>query len=989
MASVRDNIVNLDVVYSKLNTTIDKNIELLKEGASAVDAYNKKISVVPSEFKKSLEDIKTKTDAVTKSTTELTAVEKERIRVEKQLEQTSAKIKIANEQNTTTLNTQKSVLRALNGAYAELNEKHKRASQTLQDLIVRGRTAEQTQRQYNRELKNAKQDFQNLDSKIKQADTAVGRFNRNVGNYPKQAILGIRNLMGAFGIVGGVTLFATLVKDIFQTTKELQSLDNALKQVTATNEVFARSQSFLREISEDYGLEINGLTKQFTQFYVSAKDKLSGTEIENIFRSISKAGATMGLSVDSQQRAFLALNQMMSKGTVQAEELRGQLGEALPGAFGIMAKAVGVTEKQLSGMMKSGQLLSDEVLPKFAKQLEKTYGIETVERVETLNASTQRLSNTWTDFVRNLNDSETGGISVFFKTIIDGLNDMFKTLIDINNFYSKDGKFIFENWKKGIDNLVPENTKESLIFLNKELEKTNKIAKNQEKTISVYEKRIADPRNSKTSTAGKQTIKDLEDATKKYNATLSAQSYLQSLIKEKTSERIKLENDFVLAFTQKNKKVTESVALDYAKLKSDEQLKKEIDSLTDKTNKNTKATDKNKKAKDKNKKAQEDVRFALIGSVEWFEKLKSALELEQKQLSTNNPKWEEYRLKIEQVQKSIDAITKASKELDGVTIDFGDTSVSDAEGDEIMRQGNDLREWYKDFRNSFQDDFWANSGFSKIQFIIDNFDKLKESGTDMALAISDAMQQAFNTISEMSQSNFDAEYERLEAQRDFSIEMAGGSVTAKEEIERQYEERRKAIARRKAESDKKLAIFNAVINTAQAVTSALAEYDYFSAILFGVLGAAQIAMISSQQIPQFWKGTDNAPEGLAWTQEKGAEVITDKKGNVKSLGSDKGAQLTYLSKGDKVYKSHEDYINKVLSKNGIAELGSYMNFTPKTEIINNGITKADLEQNFSKLASVIKNKEGVSISIDEKGFRKSKGNTEFINSRLNIKSRTV
>ena len=57
MASVKDNIVNLDVVYSKLNTTIDKNIELLKEGASAVDAYNKKISVVPSEFKKSLEDI--------------------------------------------------------------------------------------------------------------------------------------------------------------------------------------------------------------------------------------------------------------------------------------------------------------------------------------------------------------------------------------------------------------------------------------------------------------------------------------------------------------------------------------------------------------------------------------------------------------------------------------------------------------------------------------------------------------------------------------------------------------------------------------------------------------------------------------------------------------------------------------------------------------------------------------------------------------------
>ena len=147
-------------------------------------------------------------------------------------------------------------------------------------------------------------------------------------------------------------------------------------------------------------------------------------------------------------------------------------------------------------------------------------------------------------------------------------------------------------------------------------------------------------------------------------------------------------------------------------------------------------------------------------------------------------------------------------------------------------------------------------------------------------------------------------------------------------------------------------------------------------------------MVASQEIPQFWKGTENAPEGLAWTQEKGAEVITDKNGNVKTLGSDKGAQLTYLSKGDKVYKSHEDYINKVLSKNGISDLGSYMNFAPKMEI-NNGITKEDLEQNFSKLASVIKNKDGVNISIDERGFRKKQGNTEFINSRLNLTSRQV
>jgi tape measure domain-containing protein len=51
----------------------------------------------------------------------------------------------------------------------------------------------------------------------------------------------------------------------------------------------------------------------------------------------------MGLC-SKPRKSLLALNQMMSKGTIQAEELRGQL--ALPGAFELW-RLVGVTEKNL------------------------------------------------------------------------------------------------------------------------------------------------------------------------------------------------------------------------------------------------------------------------------------------------------------------------------------------------------------------------------------------------------------------------------------------------------------------------------------------------------------------------------------------------------------------------------------------------------------------------------------------------------------------
>jgi len=292
------------------------------------------------------------------------------------------------------------------GAYERLNAQHQISSRRLQDLVARGRQATQTQREYDREIRQAQTEFTRLNTRVLAADRAVGRFNRNVGNYPQQAIGGLKDLISAFGVLGGMALGAAIVKDIFTVTKELQSLDLALKQVTETNEQFARSQQFLTEISDKYGIEINALTKQFTQFYVSAKDKISGKEIEGIFESVSKAAGFMGLSVESQERAFVALNQMMSKGTVSAEELKGQLGEALPGAFGIMAKAMGVTERQLGDLMKQGAVMAADVLPKFAKQLEKTYGIENKNRVESLAAAQTRLGNSWTNFIRELNDGE-------------------------------------------------------------------------------------------------------------------------------------------------------------------------------------------------------------------------------------------------------------------------------------------------------------------------------------------------------------------------------------------------------------------------------------------------------------------------------------------------------------------------------------------------------------------------------------------------------
>jgi hypothetical protein len=256
-------------------------------------------------------------------------------------------------------------------------------------------------------------------------------------------------------------------------------------------------------------------------------------------------------------------------------------------------------------------------------------------------------------------------------------------------------------------------------------------------------------------------------------------------------------------------------------------------------------------------------------------------------------------------------------------------------------------------------------------------------------AISESAQEAFNFISDASQRNFEAEYNRLEQQKDVALLFAGESASAREEIERQYEERRKGIERREARAKQQQAIFNVAIDTAQAIMGLWVKPGFPAAIplavAVGALGAAQIARIASQKIPQYWKGTDNAEGGLAWTQEKGREIITDSKGNIKSLGSDKGAELTMLSKGDKVFTAEksammfDDSLNSMLLNNGIV--------MPKIEV---SMDAEKITNEIKSLANTIASKESFSIVRDAKGERvyqrKQNERKELLNNILNVKT---
>nr|WP_277881836.1 tape measure protein [Leptolyngbya sp. FACHB-541] len=135
----------------------------------------------------------------------------------------------------------------------------------------------------------------------------------------------------------------------------------------------AEGQSVMADVKADaeaLGLDMRQALQGQAQLGAATRGtKLEGFATEQIGDASRDAISAYSLNPQQAERVNLAIQQMSSKGKISAEELRQQLGESLPGAFQIAARAMGVTTAELDKMMERGELLSEEFLPRFAAQL--------------------------------------------------------------------------------------------------------------------------------------------------------------------------------------------------------------------------------------------------------------------------------------------------------------------------------------------------------------------------------------------------------------------------------------------------------------------------------------------------------------------------------------------------------------------------------------------------------------------------------------------
>jgi tape measure domain-containing protein len=233
-------------------------------------------------------------------------------------------------------------------------------------------------------------------TRMQRLGSAVGGFGQQAGAFAV-AQVGVESLQAA---LRGVADFVTSsVRAAVQT----ESLAAAFKAIEGSGQAAGRTMQWLKDQANRLGVDVVALSNGFkTVDAASRGTSLQGEQIRKVFVAMAEASRVLGLSGNDLQGVLLAVGQSISKGTVQAEELRGQIGERLPGAFQIAARAMGVTTAELDKMMERGELQATTFWPRFAETIRKEFGGSVEEASKTAGAAFERFHNTMREFQVNV-----------------------------------------------------------------------------------------------------------------------------------------------------------------------------------------------------------------------------------------------------------------------------------------------------------------------------------------------------------------------------------------------------------------------------------------------------------------------------------------------------------------------------------------------------------------------------------------------------------
>jgi tape measure domain-containing protein len=352
-----------------------------------------------------------------------------------------------------------------------LKEANKQVDQIQQKLSKTGRVAD-----FSKPLNNAKQAFKGVKAEADALGQALDRNNRRLaqGNQilnrrtgiqkrqkfmgaagrgaaasmaliPGVAPLAVGGFAGAAGgggmaggaigvaiagAVTGATAFLEFAKSATVVASEMDRMRTALSGVVPDQESYNTSIEKVTKLSNKYGISQRTLLKGFTQLQASADAAGFGVEdTGNLMEGLLARTLASGKGLEEFKGVMLAASQILSKGKLQAEEARGQIGERIPGFMADLAASMNISMKELDKAMEQGEVTLKDFF-KLGEDLLKN-NEEIAKRMANSYANAgQRL----TTAMENLQAAMGPGLSIagaqfqnFAAGVINGLTEMAKS----------------------------------------------------------------------------------------------------------------------------------------------------------------------------------------------------------------------------------------------------------------------------------------------------------------------------------------------------------------------------------------------------------------------------------------------------------------------------------------------------------------------------------------------------------------------------------
>lgn len=331
---------------------------------------------------------------------------------------------------------EKQALKAQQAArpYNQLNQQLREQAQKLQDAIAAGNLNEVT-------LQRMADKYTRLNTKIQETNqkfaelTKQKQENKNVLDILKASLGTFVGMLARDFLTNAIQGFKEFAASISRAGIELDALQNTMLAATGGWESGGREIKWIIDMSNRLGLSFGDVSDSYAKFMTSFT-RSGGTisQSRQIFEDLSTAMVSLHLPAERMQGVFVALEQMANKGTVQAEELKRQLGNALPGAFELAAESMGILPAKLMELMKKGQVFSKDFLPAFAATVKAALGQSIDIASMQFNASINRLA-TATDLLKmNLG-----------QMVNEALLPLVNGLVAVTSALAKTAQFFNEN----------------------------------------------------------------------------------------------------------------------------------------------------------------------------------------------------------------------------------------------------------------------------------------------------------------------------------------------------------------------------------------------------------------------------------------------------------------------------------------------------------------------------------------------------------------